>query len=101
MALGTRWVDQAVVAEVCRDLRLEAPEPEPQSESTPAATSHVSPQMSPVPAQAPTAQKPAPVEDALPVRDEAAGGAGRRGYVGLTSAGRSSTPGILKLNEPH
>jgi type II secretory pathway predicted ATPase ExeA len=101
MALGTRWVDQAVVAEVCRDLRLEAPEPETQKGSSPAPASHVSPQVSPAPAPVPAAQKPAPVEDALPVRDEAAGGAGRRGYVGLTSAGRSSTPGILKLNEPH
>jgi general secretion pathway protein A len=98
MGLGTRWVDQTVVAEVCRDLRLEAPEPETHVESSPAPTSHASP---PPAAAAPVVSKPSPLEDALPVRDEAAGGTGRREYAGLTSAGRSSTPGILKLNEPH
>jgi general secretion pathway protein A len=99
MAMGTRWVDQTVVAEVCRDLRLEAPEPEPQAEASPAAAPHVSPQAAP--AAASVVPAPSPAADALPVRDEAIGGAGRRGYAGLTSTGRSSTSGILKLNEPH
>jgi type II secretory pathway predicted ATPase ExeA len=103
MALRRRWVDQAIVAEVCRDLRLAAADPAPAAESTPAVSSIVTPHVAgavgaPVTA---TERKATAFDESPHIRDEAAGAGRRRALFDPTSAGRSEARNILKLNEPH
>jgi hypothetical protein len=102
MALRTRWVDQAIVAEVCRDLRVAAPDPAPSTGPVPAvpdATPHAAGSaMAPAPA---ADQQATTFDESRHIRDEVAGAGGRRAHFDPPSAGRSQAPSILKLNEPH
>ncbi len=102
MALRTRWVDQAIVAEVCRDLRVAAPDPAPNTALVPAvpdATPHAA-GSAVAPATA-ADRKATTFDESRHTRDEVAGAGGRRVHFDPPSAGRSPAPSILKLNEPH